>query len=92
MATVYSCGNSEGERRCDAKCHNATQPECDCVCGGYFHGASVNGSMQEKVQDLADAIAEKIRLGDTQSDIKEYLRRLGIMPEATLHPQQLELL
>lgn len=92
MATVYSCGNSDGERRCDAKCHNAIHPECDCVCGGYFHGAATNGTMADKVQDLAEALASKIRQGDTESDIKEYLRRLGIMPEAELHPQQLELI
>lgn len=26
------------QRRCDAKCHNATKPRCRCICGGVNHG------------------------------------------------------
>jgi hypothetical protein len=26
-------------RVCDGKCHNAKKPDCDCWCGGMFHGA-----------------------------------------------------
>lgn len=38
--TAITYGNSSGEtRRCDAKCHNATGPECDCICAGVLHGA-----------------------------------------------------
>jgi len=36
--TLLSVGNSEGERRCDARCYNADGSECDCVCGGRNHG------------------------------------------------------
>jgi len=54
MATVFTVGNGEGDRRCDARCHEATQPECDCVCGGRFHGAAVNGTLSEKVQEKAE--------------------------------------
>ena len=31
-------GNSEGMKRCDARCHNATKPKCACICGGRYHG------------------------------------------------------
>lgn len=39
MATIMTQGNSEGTRRCDGTCHNATKPKCSCVCGGRYHGA-----------------------------------------------------
>jgi hypothetical protein len=38
MATLMVMGNSEGERRCDARCYNATESDCDCICGGMNHG------------------------------------------------------
>lgn len=41
MTTLITVGNSEGERRCDARCYEATGPRCDCVCGGRNHGAGV---------------------------------------------------
>lgn len=40
MTTVLAVYNSQGcVGRCDAKCHDATTPECDCICGGRNHGA-----------------------------------------------------
>jgi hypothetical protein len=36
--TIMTHGNSEGTRRCDATCHNATSPKCVCICGGRYHG------------------------------------------------------
>lgn len=40
MTTLIAAYNSEGcIGRCDAKCYNATSPECDCICGGMNHGA-----------------------------------------------------
>jgi hypothetical protein len=42
MVTLISYSNSSGEQgRCDAKCYDATQPECDCICGGANHGAGL---------------------------------------------------
>lgn len=38
MTTLLIVGNSESSRRCDAKCHQATEPNCDCICGGRYHG------------------------------------------------------
>ena len=39
MTTVFSVHNSDGcVGRCDAKCHEAKEPECHCICGGAFHG------------------------------------------------------
>ena len=39
MTTIYAVYNSDGcVGRCDAQCHEATGPECRCICGGAFHG------------------------------------------------------
>ena len=43
MATLISVHNSEGcVGRCDAKCYEATSPDCDCICGGANHGAGLD--------------------------------------------------
>lgn len=42
MTTVLSFHNSDGcVGRCDAKCHDAKHPECDCICGGANHGCGL---------------------------------------------------
>jgi hypothetical protein len=59
MTTVMSWGNSEGEKgRCDAKCHNATTPHCDCMCGGRYHGSGANGTFEEVRREHAAEILE----------------------------------
>ncbi len=47
MSTLVSVHNSSGcVGRCDANCYEATQPQCDCICGGRNHGAGL-----KKAQD-----------------------------------------
>lgn len=42
MTTLVSVYNSEGlVGRCDAKCHDAAETACDCICGGRNHGVGV---------------------------------------------------
>ncbi len=39
MTTLISVHDSDGcIGRCDARCHEALYPDCDCVCGGMNHG------------------------------------------------------
>jgi hypothetical protein len=53
MSTVIAVYNSEGcVGRCDAKCHEATCADCDCICGGRFHG--IGSSEQAIVQNTED--------------------------------------
>lgn len=62
MATLMSWHNSDGcKGRCDAKCHNATQPECDCMCGGAYHGAGRDGTLVEKQNEYGRKILEDAR-------------------------------
>lgn len=54
MTTLIAAYNSDGcIGRCDAKCYNATAPECNCICGGRNHGAGLKQAM-ENTCELAD--------------------------------------
>lgn len=54
MTTMIAAYNSEGcIGRCDAKCYNATEPNCTCICGGKNHGAGHKQAL-ENTQELAE--------------------------------------
>jgi len=54
MTTLIAVYNSDGcVGRCDAKCYNATNPECDCICGGKNHGAGKQQAI-ENTRELAE--------------------------------------
>jgi hypothetical protein len=47
MTILIAAYNSSGcIGRCDAKCYNATSPNCDCICGGINHGVGQNKAME----------------------------------------------
>ena len=59
MATIFSVYNSEGcVGRCDARCHEATQPDCDCICGGAFHGVGSKVAWEDRKTLTDDEILE----------------------------------
>lgn len=61
MATLMSWHSSSGEQhRCDAKCHNAERPDCECMCGGAFHGAGRDGTLEQKIKEHGDEILERL--------------------------------
>jgi hypothetical protein len=33
-------------RRCDSRCHDAAHPQCECWCGGLFHGKAGEAARQ----------------------------------------------
>jgi len=48
MTTLIAVGNSEGcYGRCDAKCYNASCPECTCICNGANHGKGLEKAMEQ---------------------------------------------
>ena len=62
MATLIAAYNSDScLGRCDAKCYNATEPECTCICGGRNHGAGRNQAI-ENTAELAEAWIQRYRL------------------------------
>lgn len=56
--TLITCGNSEGNRRCDERCYGATGGTCDCVCGGANHGKGLAQALAN-TQEMAEDILEK---------------------------------
>ena len=38
-----SAGDNYSQRRCDASCHGAKGLDCDCCCGGRYHGVANRG-------------------------------------------------
>lgn len=52
MTTVLTVGNSRGSRSCTASCHEAKSPECDCVCGGKYHGKGTGTVLDEVEADV----------------------------------------
>lgn len=43
LIAVYNSSGCVG--RCDARCYNATEPNCVCICGGKNHGAGLNKAL-----------------------------------------------
>lgn len=69
MATLLIVGNSEGSRRCDAKCHDAELGStCDCCCGGRYHSLGSSSA-----RDLTQEDIEKGRYGKELAELARYL-------------------
>lgn len=52
--TLISVYNSEGlVGRCDAKCYSASEPDCDCICGGRNHRAGLQQAL-DNTAELVD--------------------------------------
>tara|TARA_Y100000310_G_scaffold143479_1_gene142845 strand:+ start:2338 stop:2565 length:228 start_codon:yes stop_codon:yes gene_type:complete len=61
MATVMTWGNSDGTQgRCDAKCHNAAESECDCMCEGKYHGSVRNDTFAQVNETHGRELVEKL--------------------------------
>jgi hypothetical protein len=44
--------------RCDARCYNATNPECECCCGGKNHGRGVERAVAQTREQAFTMIPE----------------------------------
>jgi hypothetical protein len=58
VTTLIAVYNSDGcQGRCNAKCYEAREPECECICGGRNHGAGLDqaiGNTRELAQGWID--------------------------------------
>ena len=59
--------------RCDAKCYNAEQPHCDCVCGGMNHGAG----KQKALENTKEYVKEMIKEYVGKKGLKKYEALIG---------------
>jgi hypothetical protein len=61
MVTLISYHSSGGDQgRCDARCHDAAEPECDCICGGRNHGAGKERAL-DNTRELAQSWVDAAR-------------------------------
>jgi len=59
MTTLISFSSSSGQQgRCDAKCYDAKESECDCICGGRNHGAGRDKAI-ENTRVLAEQMIDE---------------------------------
>lgn len=62
MTTIYAVYNNNGcVGRCDARCHEAKQPECHCICGGAFHGVGGKIAFEDRKFLTDEEILEEAR-------------------------------
>jgi hypothetical protein len=74
--TLITAGNSDGVYgRCDAKCHDATEPQCHCICGGRFHGKrSSSPELRQAIEEHGrELIRELGKQGHDVSGLQEEL-------------------
>lgn len=64
MATILRATNpGHYDRRCDDKCHSATGPVCDCLCGGRYHGAALeDGELGRRIDEFAEEVFANAKL------------------------------
>jgi hypothetical protein len=61
MTTLISYQSSGGDQgRCDAKCYDAHEDECDCICGGRNHSAGKEQAL-DNTRELAESWLEQVR-------------------------------
>jgi predicted methyltransferase MtxX (methanogen marker protein 4) len=61
VTTLIAVYNSEGcQGRCDAKCYEAQEPPCDCICGGRNHGAGLAQAV-DNTREQAESWLERAR-------------------------------
>ena len=58
LISYQSSGGDQG--RCDAKCYDAHEEPCDCICGGRNHGAGREQAI-ENMRELAESWIEQAR-------------------------------
>lgn len=72
MTTVLAVYNSDGcVGRCDANCHDAKSPACDCICGGKNHGQGLQKAIENNHE----------RFGLTPEDLARFAEAHGHNPD-----------
>ena len=87
MTTLISVHTSEGaEGRCDARCYDAKNEHCECVCGGRNHGVGENKA-KENTREYAEIMlaeyAEKNHLQNWSGDVTEEVFQLDLFSTAS---------
>ncbi len=91
MTTAIAVYNSSGcVGRCDARCHDATSPDCDCICGGRLHGVGRANAIAVNTADLLGELERAGELGafaERHGLERDELLRFARMMRAVLRAQ-----
>jgi len=61
MVTLISYQSSGGDQgRCDAKCYDAHEAECDCICGGRNHRVGLQQAT-DNTRELAQSWIDRAK-------------------------------
>ncbi len=68
---LLAVAGRDWRRRCTVHCHTASRPDCDCCCGGLFHGCGGDPVQlavlaRAFLPDLVDLWVRAERRGDAQ--------------------------
>ena len=76
MTTLIAAYNSDGcIGRCDARCHDAVTPVCNCICGGANHGVGEKQAIKNNQMRVEEMITEYCKDKDT-TDIKFEIKQI----------------
>ena len=70
MVKVIKIVRRDGTRaQCDARCQEAKQDKCECICGGIYHGALFDSQeeLERRLEEHQDLILKGLEDGDTRS-------------------------
>ncbi len=69
--TLIVAANSDGVYgRCDAKCHDAREPKCDCICGGVYHGkGSDTPELRQAIEEWFGEVTTALRASGFKLEI-----------------------
>jgi hypothetical protein len=72
VATIMSGSGKDGrQRRCTSRCHHAEGPDCDCICGGRYHGCARSiGSGEPKTIIDAELMCQGLDPDAIDTEIK----------------------
>lgn len=74
-------GDGELIGRCDARCYNAKEPSCDCICGGRNHGAGLEKAAEqtrECAEAWIEAYADRLGLAEYEGLIGRQVYQMTI--------------
>jgi hypothetical protein len=82
---------SPADRLCDARCHEARGPLCECVCGGRNHGAAWQpGGVERVIREAAGELVGKLRGTARQMSLQMNGRQHGMEQTAEQLKKQID--
>ena len=75
---VYTSSGCVG--RCDARCHEAVSPVCDCICGGRLHGVGARNALRLNTEHFSGGDLDGVRAEFRRKQLEAFAARHGYDP------------